>query len=289
MKQKKLSPIISIIITLMMSSCGMVTSMYQVIELSSKETKLEKDSYVFENSELKIAYNFWTSGGKVSFFITNKLDIPIYIDWDKSHLIYNGISYDYWYDTEETNSFYSSSFSSASNTVSGAMVNYFANSAYRNSQSSTASYGNAVTVVESSKTKPKKIIQIPPKSSVAVSKFSISNPKTPFYSCDFNLKNTGYKTPSTNKFVKEESPLSFRNYITYTTTENSIEKKSIDNEFFISEISFMTEELFFGKTITKKECDIDGKERVDSLSYSKPYKKPNAFYIKVKQKEFRPY
>ncbi|MBK7958761.1 MAG: hypothetical protein IPK03_12045 [Bacteroidetes bacterium] len=98
--------ILSILSALLICSCA---SMYQVQETKSPDTKFENDAYVFENAEVKINYNFWALGGQVGFTITNKLDIPIYIDWNQSHLIFNGSSYEYWYDEEETKSAYRSS------------------------------------------------------------------------------------------------------------------------------------------------------------------------------------
>jgi hypothetical protein len=262
----------------MLASCSTI---YQVLETSSTDAKLEKGSYVFENSDLKINYNFWAEGGQVSFFITNKTDVPLYIDWDKSHLIYNGISYEYWYDAEGTNSFYSSASTASSYTFADAMVNIFGGSAYGNSQSTTSAYGRKVAVVASSKSKPKKIIQIPSRSSIIVSKFSIS--KSPFYNCDFNLKHTSLRTPNTKTFGKEDSPLAFRNYLTYSAKDNFEQSKTVDNEFYISSISFMSKKLFLGKSSSRDDCDIKG-VKIYGSNYSRPYKKPNSFYLKLKKK-----
>ena len=278
MKQKYFLTVLSLVTIIMLTSCS---TMYQVLEISSSDAKLEKDSYVFENSDLQINYNFWAQGGQVSFFIINKLDAPIYIDWDKSHFIYNGTSYEYWYDAEETNSFYSSASSASSYTFADAMLNIFGGSAYGNSQSTTSAYGRKVAVAASTKSKPKKIIQIPPKSLIIVSKFSIS--KTAFYNCDFNIKHTDLRTPNTKTFGKEDSPLAFRNYLTYSAKETFEQNKTIDNEFYISSISFMSEKLFLGKSSRRNDCDVNG-AKIYGSNYSRPYKKPNSFYLKLKQK-----
>jgi len=262
----------------LMTSCS---TMYQVLETSSTDTKLEKDSYLFENSDIKVSYNFWADAGQVSFLLTNKLDSAIYIDWDKSHLIYNGISYEYWYDSEETNSFYSSASSTTSSTFADAMVNIFGGTAYGNSTSTNSAYGRKVSMVASSKSKPKKTIQIPAKSSIIVSKFSIS--KSAFYNCDFNLNNTRLRTVNTKTFGKEDSPLTFRNYLTYSTKESFEKNKSIDNEFYISSISFMSESLFLGISSSRYDCGING-TKIFGSTYEKPYRKPNSFYLKLKQK-----
>ncbi len=88
MKKNKLIKFVLLILAItLVTSCS---KMYQVFETSSADTKLERDSYLFENADIKISYNFWADAGQVSFVLTNKLDSSIYIDWDKSHLITKG-------------------------------------------------------------------------------------------------------------------------------------------------------------------------------------------------------
>jgi hypothetical protein len=95
------------------SSCN--TKMYQVLETGSPELSEKSDSLIFENSDVKVSYDFWTNGGKVDFLIFNKLNAPIYVDWDKSHLIYNGVAYEYWYDSQQASSMISSTSTGSSN------------------------------------------------------------------------------------------------------------------------------------------------------------------------------
>jgi hypothetical protein len=257
-----------------LSSCY---PMYQVLETSSPDTKMEKDNYVFENSEIKINYNFWTNGGQISFILTNKTDEPLYLDWNKSHFIYNGISYEYWYDAEETKSFYSSSTSSTSETFADTRVNVIDVTAYGSGRSSTSAFNKKMSLVASNKYKPKQIIHIPPKSSILVSKFSIS--KSPFYTCDFPFKMSLSKTPTTKTFTKENSPLTFRNYLTYSAKENFEQTKIVNNEFYISSVSNMYLYVFQGKPRKEKYCKQSGYVMTKQV-YPYPYKKPNAFFIK---------
>lgn len=259
----------------LLTSCSTI---YQVLETSSPDAKLENDSYVYENSDLRLNYNFWASGGRISFLITNKTDDPIYLDWNKSHLIYNGISYEYWYDEEETNSFYSEASTASSNTFADEIVNIFGSSAYGNSKSTTSNHAQKVAVLASSKFKPKKVIQIPPKCAIKVTKFSIS--KSPYFNCDFNLSHTSSKTPITKNFTKNNSPLTFRNYLTYSSKESFDQNKTIDNEFYITTISFMNKNLFLGKSFKQNECDVNG-TNIYAIYDSIPFEKPNSFYIKV--------
>lgn len=261
-----------------MSSC---TTMYQVFQVNAPDIKLEKNSYVFKNQDLSISYNFWEIGGTVSFVISNNLDSAIYIDWDKSHLIYNGISYEYWNDSEETSAVYSSASSTSTSTLTNTMANILGGGLYGSSNSRTSTSGKKVSLLAASKSRSKRIIHVPPKSSIIVSKFSIRS--TPFYDCNFNLKNTGVRSPNTRTFGKSETPVTFRNYLTYSIKENFEKIKTVDNEFYISSISFMTEKLFLGSTTKAKDCDINGK-KLSGSGYTMPYQKPTAFYLKLKRK-----
>lgn len=256
------------------------TPIYQVFELSSSEIKPMDKSVIFENKDVKLTYNFWSNGGQVYFKFTNKTDTELYIDWDKSHLIYNGISYEYWNDVEETNSFYASLTSSTSNTFSDASVNIFSNSATGYSSSTSSSLGKKIAAMSTTKVKPKKVIYLPAKSSVVVSKFTIN--KSPYYNCDFNLKVMNSKSSKKVSFTKENSPLEFRNQIVYSTDDKFNNKVSVDNSFYISSISFMSEKTFKGKSYTEKECNIEGSKTETSHS-EYPFKKPNTFYIIAKR------
>ncbi len=252
------------------------TPVYQVFELSSNDIKPIDKSVVFENKDVKITYNFWSNGGQVYFKFTNKTDAELYIDWDKSHLIYNGISYEYWNDEEEINSFYASLSSNSSNTFSDASINIYGNSASGFSSSTSTSLGKKIAAMSTTKIKPKKVIYLPAKSSVVVSKFTIN--KSPFYNCDYNLKVMKSKSSKTVSFTKGNSPLEFRNQIVYSNDEKFNNKISVDNSFYISSISFMSQKSFKGKSYTEKECNIEG-SKTDVLYNEYPFKKPNTFYI----------
>lgn len=274
MNQKLKIGLLFLLFTVMLTSC---TTVYQVFETDSDNAKLKNDLYTYENNDLLINYNFWAEGGQVSFKINNKTESPIYIDWDKSHFISNGISFEYWYDEEETKSFSSSSTSNKSQTIIREHENNFLEDDFSKYNSSLI--GNKVSQSVSFTTRQKKTIQIPPKSSIIVSKFAIN--RIPYFACNFNLKNTSLKSPESKKFTKDESPLVFRNYITYSTNESFEQYKSIDNEFFISSIIFLSKETFLGNDSTYQDCDIFG-NIIYKYHYNQPHKKSNSFYLLIK-------
>lgn len=256
------------------------TSTYQVFEVSSKELSVKNTNLVFENRDVSITYNFWEEGGKVYFLFTNKTDSDIYIDWDKSHLIYNGISYDYWHDIEDHNQIVATLASSSSYSNSNMLIKASSNNIVGKGETASSSIGKKITAITSTKYRPKKIINIPPKASILVSKFSIS--KLPFFNCEFNIKGMNPKAPRKLNFLQDNTPVNFRNYITYATDEKFTNKTSIDNHFYISSISFVSQKLFNGNSLSNKECTITGAKKVNSF-FEFPYKNPAAFYIVAKR------
>lgn len=283
MKYKSYIPLVIVSIVFLATSCS---PMFQILEATSPDTKLENDKYIYENKDVKITFDFWSDGGSVSFFMYNKLDQPIYIDWDKSHLIYNGTSYEYWYDSEEIKSFYNSTSQINSNSYGNSITNIITDGTTTNgisaSQNSKSTFGNKTSFALVTKSTPKKIIHIPSKSGVFVSKFSIS--KSPYFNCDFNLKtNMSKKDIKTKTFSKDESPLNFRNYITYSLKESFEESKIVDNEFYISAIQNMNLFTFQGEQEYVKYCLSNGM-KASKFQYSYPFKKPNRFYINTLKK-----
>lgn len=270
------SSIKSLLILLSAISLSSCSTMYQVLVTSSTEAKQENQNYVFENNDMKISYNFWTQGGQISFVLTNKTDAPIYIDWNKSHFIYNGVSYEYWFDSEEAKAFYTTTSISTASSFADAVVNVMGNNLFAKGNGSSVTSKQKLTLAASSRYKPKQIIQIPPKSSILVSKFSIS--KSPYYSCEFPLKFTNYKTPSSSSFTNENTPLKFRNYLTYSSNESFDQPEIIDNNFYISQILNMSYNSFVGKPVKERYCKKSGYYGTKYTNQF-PYKMPNSFYI----------
>jgi hypothetical protein len=182
---------------------------FQVMEISSSDTKVVKNEFLYENEELKISYDFWSSSGYVFFTIINKLDQPIYIDWNRSHFIYKGQSLEYWNDSEETTSFYSEASYSYAESFKDQLMTVISGKATLSSSKSSIGRGTKSAVSTTYRSKQKKILQIPPKAFIHVVKYSIADKA--YFNCDFNLKFKKNKEPNEIKFIKELSPLTFRN------------------------------------------------------------------------------
>jgi len=214
------------------------------------------DSYVFENSDIRIDYNFWANQGEMYFEVHNKSSQSIFLNLDHSHLIRNGKVIDYYSETTTT----VTSGTSSSKTVQ----NFWSiDNRYRT---------NTRTDATSISTKPKPVIHIPANSFYLFAFEKII--QGPASSCGAKYG----ANAETNQLSYNEttSPFSFRNYIEYDFSEKFEAPKSIDNKFWVEKIHFINQETYNGKSKIQEDCF---KRREYVLEY--PYWNTNNFYYKM--------
>ena len=233
--------------------------------------KSEDGHFVFENDTIRIDYAFWEDRGLLAFKITNKLNVPLYVDWGRSAFIRNDEKFNFWIDEVKTKAVaYYQGYDISENywhTVytsfqSGHIVNY--------GIPYTLGLTESQTLSASSTTKPERVTFIPPRS------FIIPPPRTLLHL--FNVSGTKLRTNREyievtgynrdNKPVKmrryladytqKESILNFRNFLMLSTSKDFVNEFYADNGFFVSNIYEMEEGAF-----------------VESL------KRPNNFYVNL--------
>jgi len=245
-------------------------SYVQVFETKGNNLDINEGAYVYENDSLRITYNFWADKGLMTFYVLNKLDKPIYIDWKKSSYIDNSVKLNYWMDIENTKS-----------------VEYN-NKYYYNQMNGVASSGIGVNY--SKTTKPERITFIPPSSNYNQVKFYIY----PYEEYKFGSGASYSKIPlkdNPKKFTElieenftiETTPLVFRNFLTFSLSENFEDEFYVDNEFYISSVKTIDSRLF---EYTKVDNNIKmGKFSVKDengriIKFS-DYKKETSFYLRL--------
>ncbi len=205
---------------------------YQLVETESKDLVKHEDFLSFENDDLQISYNLWGDKGSGDFIVFNKTNKDIFIDLKRSHLITNGFA-----------------------------QTYFQNRIYETPRISFFSAANEEEIKEQKKIKfpgvtPKtitnqaadvvkfneeRIICIPPNCSQFIFGFYL---QTELYR-DCNLiRFPKIKELSSQEFSYEDSPLKFRNRITYSFSEDITNLKSIENEFRVVKITNYPENSF---------------------------------------------
>jgi hypothetical protein len=248
-------------------------SYVQVFNTNSTVDTNEEGFYVHENDSLKITYSFWKEKGLMTFSIYNKLDIPIYIDWKKSSYIDNAVKLNYWSDELKSKamSLYSSYL------YSGPLL--------KPGFAASATAGTTLTTT----VRDERITFIPPLSYYYRSQFYVFPER--FYRLD---KETRFvKVPRRDRpekttkvyqasFTKHNSPLIFRNFLTFSLSENFETEFYIDNEFYIDEVFEMENKEFgfYKYDESKKGRSLIRDENGEPILFSK-YKKPSSFFIKI--------
>ncbi len=234
----------------LLSSCS---TAYQVVETASADVKTNGNAYEHRGDDLMVSYNLWDNPGKIRFNLHNNTDQAVFVDLDRSHLIVNGQSFDYYNDTE----------TSTSSKTGAARPSYFASTVWTNQME--------VAV----KSKPKRVVEIPPRSFINVGGLRVLSEMK---DCSIGKSKGGVATSQT--YTEENSPLQFRNYLTYSFNPNFGNTETIDNSFYAQRVVNLTATAFKGKSKKFKACPDDN---FSKQGYEMPYQKPQNLYIRVKQ------
>ena len=264
--------IVLIIFGLHFGSCSKI---YQVGIIESDDVKMSEGRFSWENADLFITYDFWGSSASMIVTIQNKQANPIFLDLGRSNFIYDGRSFDYWSD-ETYSATVSDQFIDASSFV--LRNEQFLQIGRSNQSISSLSRIRKTSITKGVASRSKREIQIPPKGFVVQNKFSVS--PGVYFDCDFNIKGLSKKAPREKDFLKTESPLSFRNFISYSRSEKSDICAVIDHEFYFSKIVNVKERLFLGRSRKKKVCDYKGYKK-DLIYKEYPYAKPNSYFMQI--------
>lgn len=202
-----------ITLLILMSVLTGCKNLVQVVETKTTNTQIIDDQYIFENDSIKISYDFWREKGSLKFTVYNKLDKPLYIDWKKSSYINNTIKRNYWADEE--------------NSVTDSYTLY--------------DYNESVGRRRTRSTKPEKITFIPPKSNFVKDHFYIYPTALKVVYLD-KIKRKSLSNPNKEieikekQYLKSNSPLIFRNFLTLSYSEDFKTEFYVDNEFYISKV-----------------------------------------------------
>jgi hypothetical protein len=289
---------IAIISIILFSSCQPMLY-YQMYEVKpTKKTAPINDELVYEDSNCKISYNFWSNGGNAGFRFYNKTNDDIYLLLDKSNFILNGVAYDYYknreYTTSKGSAIASSKFSQsgASVSASGSVQNgttttrddVYSAYPYQSSSSSSssssasvnASRGSAtirsVSSGKSLKVTEDSVIRIPGNSQKSITEYSIN--RSIVRNCDLVLRPTieGQKIEIFySSYDEASSPLLFSNLIRYRVNGSV---NSVRNEFYVNRVSNYHPKSFF----EYKYDEFCGVKDYNKSKYFKYIKRSNFYH-----------
>lgn len=241
------------IIILFFTQCS--PTWVQLNVLKSTNCQEFNSHFQYSNDTMSISYMFWGENGNMLFTITNKLNIPIYIDWKKCNYILNGTKSEYYSETV-----------TATTDTKGTTWN--ANQKeYRILNLYIPSYTQSTSITMVSKQE--RVTFIPPATTIVKSISGINKSILPIIGGEkaYIKKGGKYKlVRETLKYEAGTSPYVLRNYLTLSLKENFENEIFVDNKFYLAAIQDVHDtcvsQLAIDKTTMTtymKEIDLDGK------------------------------
>lgn len=245
---------------------------YQVYDVKSESMTQQDNSLVYENSDVKLMYNLWGEKGAVGFIIQNKTDKDLFIDLTQTFFILNGKANDYYQNREYT---------STTTTTNSLSVGFTQSYWSRNGYWPTRYY---VPVTESVlakvmkgqsngvTTKEKAIVCVPAHAWKVIDEYKVTPDVQ--QTCDRKVDFPTHKA-TVGSYSESNSPLKFKNRISYAFDRDCNNLKQIENEFYVSGVT----------NYSKKEAVKKVKEKVDCydmMAQKREYFKiggPDKFFV----------
>ena len=231
----------------------------QLVTLDCDHLELIGDEFVYENDTLKITYDFYSDNGTMKFTIYNKTDKPLYFDWKKSAYIINERKFAYWADEAEINA-----------RTTGYQIQWL--------EWLSTETSKTIGTIKSED----RIEFIPPRTKTAKDKFRLSKDEhiKTFKGPEISLINKNWKKNKSNQtelktysFNRSSTPLEFRNFVTYSFTEDFTEEISLDFSFWVTEILEMDPR----QIVATAYYNLDWPKYFDEFKH--PYRAPNRYII----------
>jgi hypothetical protein len=219
-----------LLLSLFLVSC----SKYQINILSSTNSVKDEKTGIFttENDSVKITYSFNGEKAPVSIHIYNKLNKPIFVDWNRSAAVVDGKAISYTNKDVVINAGLSAvtdtyKFSNNRNALLAGDVSY-----------SSGSISGLATL-------PQNTTFLPPHSETENVLLNIRQKPILYAHTSLKADETGFtdgytlkkvKVQSAN-FSKNNSPLVFRSFLTlYTIDNNVVKPMAFEHEFYVSKL-----------------------------------------------------
>ena len=238
---------------------------YQLVETGYNDLSKTKEYLTFENDDIEILYDFWGDKGNGSFIIKNKLEKDIFVDLKRSHLIMNDFAFTYFqnrsYSTPKVSFFSSASDEELEKQRKIKFPGI--------TPKELPEHGEDVVVFNE-----ERVICIPSKSSQIVYGFTL---QTEIYRDCNLLRFPKTKEILSSDFTLENTPLKYRNRISYGFSEQEPSEKQIENSFWVSKITNYSQKDFIGSEYLKY-CNDSSSYRINTY----PFRSNTSFYFKYK-------
>ena len=206
-----------ILLTGFLTSC----SRYQYVTIAgSNIRKNDKQEFVIENDSIRIQYNFNGADAPINITIENKLDVPLYVDWQQSALIINTKAISYVPNTVPIEGVFN-----------GSTVSW-----------NPGGYSNSSGAIDAKAILPDKFDFVPPRSYIIKNPMGVTNlfisdvPDSVFHQERVRLGDGSLAVIKHAVFAETFSPLQFKNYVTLIFGEKHAKTIAYPHSFYISEI-----------------------------------------------------
>lgn len=235
------------------SSC--TTYYYSTIHSNDRKVeKIANGDFVQENDTVSITYCFYGEELPIEITIYNKLDRPLFLDWQQSALVVEEAA------TGRHNQSADTRGEMYSNTYT-----------YRDYLFPHTNYNETFGNFAGESNTPEGIAFIPPKSMINSTPITLANllfdriPNEAYTKVKYATNDTSLKNVKEITFTEENSPLRFRSYLTlYTIAENGSREKPI-----VSEQSFYISQLIKSGGLSPNEVPAYTQKRGDFFYYGK--------------------
>ncbi|MBD2700240.1 hypothetical protein IC229_06315 [Spirosoma sp. BT702] len=235
------------VLCVLLTSC---TPKIQVVTLRGSNVHPDKEGLSIDNDTLTLRYDFASERGLMHLTLINKLNKPLYVDWKRSSFIIGQDKIDYWYDVAEVN-------------LTGSLLRY-------NRYVSSPTLSGTIT-----KTDP--VAFIPPQTKLEKQQFVVVPAGTVHLSGQFKTEHEPAKSPYSKKMVDvnvyaytpDQSPLTFRNFLTLSTDRDFKTEFFIDTKFWASTVKVLPRD----HVLTTRA----GGENIYTVEI--PFKQPDGFYV----------
>lgn len=188
----------------------------------------ERNEFVQENDSVCITYSFNGENAPVKISIYNKLNEPLFVDWQRSALIVGDVSTSYFHENA---------------TISGKTESRSSGDAYKWSRRYTLTDNSSSGSFSGEVQMPKGVESIPPKSRIESVMLELDNlsfkdiPNHEYKKQPFAKSNSELVSLQVREYTEDDSPLRFRSYLAlYTTYPNGDKKeyRSFERSFYLS-------------------------------------------------------
>jgi len=207
-----------------------------------------------QTDSVYVTYNFW-SQNNTHFTITlhNESSSPIYVDWNKSRIFVNQSERRYWVDVVEK-------------------------STSRGSAILLPVYGIILTEGNSITRRPEKISFVVPKSSVTITwnrfpkfNYQLANQKVVMENCSYCTKEGKLKKTYVRELTPDHTVLTFRNYISYSFSEDFAQELRFDDYWWANRVVTMSHRQYVGKS---------SYNQYDEMVFEYPYRTNHSYCVR---------